>query len=852
MSRCFSLLLYIFLVSLFVLSGKNYFYAPETIFEADFEAEASPRFFVYYSSNDSGKFSAMRVGCGSGEIASKKLKVRLSADKIKRLLIVPYDLQDIKANGRMVGWESDIPWEKIMLTNPRLSDHEGCEINTDDIVVVSPDELKAPSGKIAENKECFPTGRQGLKDKSVIFELKNQTAFTKHFLLLNFIQVVVLSLFCAWLILFAVIAVSFEKKNKIFYFLYALLSSIALSGNFYIEPVFYVCQSASWMSYLPQFWKDYDFVHLVVAYAIYLFFCKVNTISGPEERVFNSAKILAVILSLFIIVGRLYEYNGSCELLFGFECAQSIKTAIAFAGFVALFYAMVLFVYDKLNKIAAKAYDGNRKTVLTAKILSCASSYISSLRERPFVTTLLTLLVFYIPILIFKYPCSMHPDGFMQAIQIFPGETINTVAGRKLIEFSSHHPVMHTLLIIGLLKCGLWLSNVYIGLLFYSCIQLLIVALAVSFSGYVLVRYAQLNGAYLWPIILFFIFHPVVNDFMFTVTKDVIYAAFILVYLVLLFVYMRTMQREGKARRAFLFALLALSCTGVAFFRNEGWMVMLVASIVGLFVNAKLARLFGLCAMMSIASIVFVSHLSQVLDFRPGNRAEMFSVPCQQLARALRDHDDRFTEEEKQSVREIFSGKEIADLYRSGCSDNVKAEFCDDSSGKNIHEFLSIWAKGALRCPLAYVDAFLHNHHLYFYPDEVGVELTTCSCRWTIDIGKRLGSSHGNSYMLRSESIYRGFVKIRKLIHSLPFFNLPMLGASYTWIILIFLAYAAHHGSKEAVTMLILPLCLILLPFLGPTNGDYGRYTYPLMMCLPFVCFAALRLVKDKLNQNNG
>lgn len=852
MSRCFSLLLYIFLVSLFVLSGKNYFYAPETIFEADFEAEVPPKIFVYYSPNDCGEFSATQVGYGSGEIASKKIKVRLSADRIKRLLVVPYDLQDRRAHGRYVVSDPNLGGDVSALANPRLFDHVGHRIDADDMVIVKPNEDRAHSNKIAENTGCVPIAVQGQSENSVIFELKNQISFTKRFQPLKFIQSVVLSLFCAGLVMLAVIVDPVKKRNKVLWLLYALLSSVALSGSFSVEPLFNVPQKASWMSYFSQFWKYYDFVYLAAVYPIYLFFCKVHAIRNAGGQGFKSAKCLAIILSVFVLLGRLYEYTGSCELLIGFGCAQSLKTAISFAGFVVLFYAIMLFVYDKLNKVAVKVYGRDDDLSLRIKMKYCVRGYVSLLQKRPFVTMLLTLLAFYIPILIFKYPCSVSMDGYLQALQIFHGETISIGAGITKMELSAHHPIMHTLLIIGLLKCGLWLGNVYIGLFLYSCIQLLIVALAVSFAGYVLVKHAQLRGRHLCFIMLFFILHPVVSDYMFMLTKDVIYAASILAYLTVLFVYMKSVRGESKTRRAFLFILLALSCMGMAFFRHEGWMVMMGASIVGLFVNFKSARLFFLSAMMSITAAVFISHLSQALDFRPGNRAEMFSVPCQQLARALRNHDDRFTEAEKQSVREIFSGKEIADLYMSGCSDNVKFKFRDDPSGKNIHKFLSIWAKGMLRCPLAYVDAFLHNHHLYFYPDYETVMVDPVSSYLTTDIGRRLGSSQGNSYMSRSESIYQGVDKMKKFVCSVPFLNLLMITASYTWIVLIFLVYAAHHGSKEAVTMMILPLCLTLLPFLGPTNGDYGRYTYPLMVCLPFACFAVLRLVKDKLNQNNG
>lgn len=851
MHRFFKCLFFLIFVSLSVLSGKNYFFAPAAVFEADIDASFIPRFLVFYTTNEYDDFSEERICCGAG--SNKKLSVPLPCEKVNKIRITAYDWNERGSHGRYVIDKAPLGEESYSIANPRIIDQNQLKVKTEDIWLLE-------SGvRNASSKICVLNDKSGTD--AALYELKHQTLLSKHFYAGRFFRVLLWSLFCVGLVMGAVTAEPFENSSKKKHFLYAVASVIAVAGTFSISPVYAASQYFTWFSHLSQFWRNIDFCHLSLVVLFYFLYRGAETVLVADERRSVSAKVLTMLFVLSVLMGRSYELCGSCSLLIGFDYAQNIKTAMAFFGFTVFLYTLILLLFKALKRVSFRLFD----------VLDCAEPkvcglrlvewYVSALMKRPFLTTFCSVIAFYVPLLVLKYPCTMCYDGYLQAIQIHAGEKIfNTaVSGCEVMDVvrTAHHPFCHTLLILMLLKAGIWLGNVYVGLFLYSCLQLAFVAASVSFSVRVLLKYAHLRAFYAVWIIVYFCLHPYVNDYMFLVSKDVIYSAAVLCYLSVLFSIMPV--HRGEKRPLYLCkwgagVMLAVAAAAVTVFRNEGAGILLMTSVLGLIFNFRLVKPWLLSVLVVLLSVFFVNFLMRAGNVQPGSRIEALSVPCQQLARALRQHDELFTQTEKQSVKEIFKEQDIAYLYSSGTSDPVKGNFSDEAQGQNIYKLLEIWAKGFLRCPGTYVDAFAQNYYLYVFPGYNMNAGYVGSSGLTVNLGSRLGKPGGEHYMLAARDIISRFNETRNKVWSLPFISLPMLAATYAWIVFILLAYVVRNRCKEGLALLMLPLCLTLIPFLGPTNGDYGRYTYPLMVCMPFVTFAVLRLVKDKLDsdKNNG
>lgn len=59
--------------------------------------------------------------------------------------------------------------------------------------------------------------------------------------------------------------------------------------------------------------------------------------------------------------------------------------------------------------------------------------------------------------------------------------------------------------------------------------------------------------------------------------------------------------------------------------------------------------------------------------------------------------------------------------------------------------------------------------------------------------------------------------------------------STYCWLLALMLLYAWVYKSKAAAIILCYPVLMVLTVFLGPCNGHYIRYIYPIISTLPFL-----------------
>ena len=172
------------------------------------------------------------------------------------------------------------------------------------------------------------------------------------------------------------------------------------------------------------------------------------------------------------------------------------------------------------------------------------------------------ILACYVPMLLLTFPGSFAYDVPFQLEQIFTGQ------------FSTHHPLAHTLLLGGLVKLGQMLGSINLGAAAYTVFQM--AALAACFAACCAsiarqsgARAAKLSAA-------FFAVYPLHMFMAVNATKDVLFSG--------LFVLALALVREalvlGMDRRRF--AALALTAAGMMLLRNNAlyavvvWLALLV------------------------------------------------------------------------------------------------------------------------------------------------------------------------------------------------------------------------------------------------------------------------------------
>ena len=69
----------------------------------------------------------------------------------------------------------------------------------------------------------------------------------------------------------------------------------------------------------------------------------------------------------------------------------------------------------------------------------------------------------------------------------------------------------------------------------------------------------------------------------------------------------------------------------------------------------------------------------------------------------------------------------------------------------------------------------------------------------------------------------------------MPILNVFFLSALYVWIIIIWFFYLLINKKIKAIVTMVPFIMILAVNIMGPANGDYIRYVYPYIVCLPII-----------------
>lgn len=149
------------------------------------------------------------------------------------------------------------------------------------------------------------------------------------------------------------------------------------------------------------------------------------------------------------------------------------------------------------------------------------------------------------------------------------------------VRLNNHHPVVHSLLIHLFIMIGKTVFNSYnIGVFLYCSFQLVIVVSVIALLIKIYVK-LNMNLHIVLFTMLYFIISPRIQNYMFLITKDIIFSS-----LLLLFVLMFYKAPESLKEKV----IIAISLLGIILFRNDGkYLIILSAFITGI-LSKKLRR----------------------------------------------------------------------------------------------------------------------------------------------------------------------------------------------------------------------------------------------------------------------
>lgn len=398
---------------------------------------------------------------------------------------------------------------------------------------------------------------------------------------------------------------------------------------------------------------------------------------------------------------------------------------------------------------------------------------------------------------------------------------------------TNHHPILHVMFLHFCVQAGICAFNSWnAGILIYVLLQELLFLSVVSMSlSELKERGLSVTGCTLY--VFFFSIHPIIQNYINLVTKDVIYASFLLLFILAL---SRNTHKERKRNTV----LMLIASIGMMLFRNEGVYVLLLTYFTAFLLFKRKRRQYLIW--LAFIATLYTGWMNIVLPFfrvSPGSIREMLSVPFMQTARIVKLFPEDITPEEKEVIRSVLDYERLPELYDERSADKVKATFKDENKD-NLSDFLKVWGSISRRHPDAFIDAFFYWKYDFLYPSERLSEqtynYTNCyefihqTVTWYC---KPLEPNLVQPVHLRRAA--RFLEEMRKVILRMPLFDSLGSAAAYVWLMVIAGFDAIRRKTRVGILMLIPLYVGLAAGLVGPTAATYFRYMFSIVVALPFV-----------------
>ena len=395
--------------------------------------------------------------------------------------------------------------------------------------------------------------------------------------------------------------------------------------------------------------------------------------------------------------------------------------------------------------------------------------------------------------------------------------------------YHTHHPLIHTYIMGAFYRIGVSIGNVSLGFSFYTLLQMLIL----SFAGSAVIGYFYKKNTpkiICISYLLFYAIVPVHAIFSVTATKDVLFAAFFLLFMIGIFSWVV----DHKEFTYYQWIGFILSGILMTLFRNNAIFALLViAPFFILFSIGKERKRKILLSMISIVGgFLLSSFLLGVLlnAYSSDSLKESFSVPIQQIARVASYRSEDISQELYVEIVEYIPEDKIA-LYNPYISDPIKNELDEVYLRENVAGFLSLWLKVGMQYPEEYVASFMANTMGFWYPGETEYAVCEEIASFHTLIGTEneiIKYNYGDIFAPINSFLFAD-MNYREIPILRHFFK-PVL---YFWIMLLAIMNAIYAKKGRNVLAMGLLITYFLSVFLGPFSTL--RYVYCIVVCLPFM-----------------
>ena len=345
---------------------------------------------------------------------------------------------------------------------------------------------------------------------------------------------------------------------------------------------------------------------------------------------------------------------------------------------------------------------------------------------KAFLLTWLIIFLCWIPVFLAFYPGAFVYDAQDEYVQV------------AMREFTTHHPLVHVLLLGGSVCFGnKFLGSYNVGIALYTIFQMLVLSGVFAYTVSWLKKY--LSKGMCIGITLFYGLFPVFPMYAVCSAKDTLFnAAFLimLVQMVKLLEGVYAQRKEKTVDRAVKegygikcnridVVLFVLSSVAMMLLRNNGkmaYLVLFAGVMVLAWIQWKKERFWMRFAIMMLVSFVIYTGVDKTLAFvthaQQGGKQEILTVPIQQVTRTYKYSPEVFSQEDRELLISYIP-EDILAIYDADLSDLVKVHFNNKKFAENPSEFLGLWIRMFTKKPITYLNAWFMTSYGYWYPDTI-------------------------------------------------------------------------------------------------------------------------------------
>jgi len=548
--------------------------------------------------------------------------------------------------------------------------------------------------------------------------------------------------------------------------------------------------------------------------AVPLLFAVVLYVLLKTRKTLPALGVVSWILSLFLgfwwVLVKSIANTGEINQPF-LSSGQMLKTAVMTVGMAViyhLFFRILVYALTEGNEWKLCFADRNR---LVCRI---ADFY----KRHTVLLCMGAILLVWLPHFIVAYPCAMNGDSTAQ-LREWTG----------MYPFSSHHPPFGTFLIGMAYQAGLLLGEASTGLAVYVAVQMILGAWVLGYLQDVMRRL----GASWWlrTLTLFAsCFCPVYCDNITTIIKDVPYTYGMVLMLCEIAVCVFLHERLTLA------GMLRMMIGGifVMLMRNNGKFILipLTVCMAAWAVKKPKVRASVACALAAalVLSMGVDAWLMHAYDIVPGSRREALSLPFQQTARFVREHEAELPQDEYDAIERVIGMSGLAKAYDPVISDPVKARFREGVTSEALKQYFEVWLRQFARDPMCYVEATLIQNILLLDPQTKNLAIFSGT-----------GFDEETKAVLRimEPDVFRGVQAmeeyLRDMLLTVPgMAQLNSLG--FHCCVLLFVCLWSMKKRKKNMILMLLPMVIsVLVIIAGPCIQNQDRYGFPIVYCMPLI-----------------